>query len=221
MEPALLCAFTGDFNAYSNLATVVKYADDISVILPITSRNTDSNTEQIKKEVQQIDEWCSMNKLCLNKDKTNVMVQTRTPVTLPYFHTVNDVKILGTIFSSNLTWDAQVSHAACKFNQRFHILRKLKHVISREELHQIYSSIMRPLLEYSSPVYVSLTEKLEKKIQRLNSRAHKLIWSGSKFKCHCEKEILRKRREQASKVLFTQILAKPEHSLHRDLHQSE
>ena len=217
LGPALFCAFTGDFNAYNSCSSVVKYADDISIILPIKSRSTDNITELIKEEVQQIDAWCSRNKLCLNKDKTNVMVQTRIPITLPDIQTVDNVKILGTIFSSNLTWDAQVSYAACKFNQRFHILRKLKHVISREELHQVYTAIMRPLLEYSGPVYVSLTEKLEKKIRRLNNRAHKLIWSGSIVKCCCEKEILKKRREQASKALFRKVLAKPEHSLHRYL----
>ena len=218
LGPAIFCAYTGDYMARSDSATAVKYADDISVVFPIASRNTNCIIASINNEIQHIEEWCSANNLILNKEKTKIMIHTRLPVTLPAsLKTETKVKILGTIFSNNLTWDANVQQAVSKFNQRFHVLRKLKNVVSRQELHQIFVATMRPLLEYASPVYVSLTGKLEKRMQRLNKRVHKLIWSNSDIECDCDEEMLRRRRENTSKELFKRILKTPRHSLCRYL----
>ena len=220
LGPAIFCAFTGDFNARCSKSTVVKYADDITIIMPFEERDSDTIAKMIKDELQFVNEWCSRKKLRLNKDKSNILLHTRTPIILPpSLNVTTNVKVLGTILSDDLTWDAHVSTVARTFTRRFHILRKLKKVVTREELHQIYTSIMRPLLEYASPVFVSLTKKLEKKLQRLDNRAHKLIWGNSTKNCKCDKEILRKRREKTSKDLFKCITKNQNHSLFQYLPQ--
>ena len=98
LGPAIFCAFTGDVIARCSKATVVKCADDITIILPFTVRNSDTIAEMINEEMQHVNEWCSKKKLRLNKDKTNILLHTRTPIILPpALNVTTNVKV-GTIF---------------------------------------------------------------------------------------------------------------------------
>ena len=101
------------------------------------------------------------------------------------------MKILGVIVNDSLKWSSHVSATCVKACRRLHILRRLKLTLSQSELHLVYTLLIRSLLEYASPAFVGINKALQNKIQRVDNRAHRLIYniyfgSDNVRKCLCE-----------------------------------
>ena len=74
---------------------------------------------------------------------------------------VSCYKLLGVIVSQDLTWNSHVHYILKKANSRLYALRQLKKAgLARHDLLQIYCSLIRPCIEYASPVWSDLTKIL-------------------------------------------------------------
>ena len=217
LGPILFCAFTGDFAPYSSTTTLIKYADDINLVLPLIDEREVSR--HVTREIEHIRRWCCDNKLLLNEGKTKIIVNTRHRL----MHAdsfdgsiCDNMKVLGVKIDCDLTWTSHIEDITRKANQRFYLLRKLKKYLPLTELHLLYVSLVRPLLEYASPVFVGLNAKLNNKLQRIDNRAHRIIFQNSPRQCHCISNTIQERRITTSKKLFTMIERTDKHIL-RDL----
>ena len=132
--------------------------------------------------------------------------------------TVEATKVLGILFTKQLTWDAHCKAVCKKANQRFHYLRRLKSVTTSNELHLIYTACIRSLLEYACPVFVGLNKKLEDAFRSVDKRAHKIIYGGyERALCGCTKDTISERRKKISKALFKKIETNSTHILNNYL----
>ena len=63
------------------------------------------------------------------------------------------MKLLGVYFNEKLNWNDHVDHLRVICSRRLHILRQLRGMISRGQLHLIYmyESIVRSLMDYACP----------------------------------------------------------------------
>ena len=86
------------------------------------------------------------------------------------------LKILGVVMNEALTWEDHIATVVRRAGQRLHILRTIKPYISKDELHQVYTALIRSLCDYCCPVFVSLPLKLVKSIQKIEKRAHKIMY---------------------------------------------
>ena len=74
---------------------------------------------------------------------------------------INEVtshKHLGLIFSDDGSWHEHNDHVKAKFLFRLNIMRKLKFQLDRKSLEIIYTSFIRPLLEYANVVWDNCTQ---------------------------------------------------------------
>ena len=118
---------------------MIKYADDIVTVTPVE----DSSEVEfvIKNEISCVHLWCHSHGLQLNTQKTKVMIPAKASVCvppLPCIEVSSSIRILGVIFSQNLKWDDHVLSVCRKASQRIYILKRLKALLSPQDLIQIY-----------------------------------------------------------------------------------
>ena len=124
----------------------------------------------------------------------------------------NSVKILGVHFTNDLKWDLHFSHIVKKANQRFYALCILRPYLNNNDLKTAYYAFIRSLLEYCSPLFVGINQKLCDILERIQTRFHNLLCN---INCNCNSLVcLKTRRSNASVKLFTRISADSEHLLY-------
>ena len=64
------------------------------------------------------------------------------------------VNLLGLIISKDLKWNCHVSEISRKVSARLYLLKQLKRAcVATEELITFYTTCIRPVIEYASPVF--------------------------------------------------------------------
>ena len=95
---------------------------------------------------------------------------------------VSCYKLLGVIVSQDLTWNSHVDYILKKANSRLYALRQLKKAgLARHDLLQIYCSLIRPCIEYASPVWSDLTQNLINIIESVQKRALRSIFPSTSY----------------------------------------
>lgn len=127
LGPSIFSIFTSDLSTVNASSRLITYADDITIVVPML-KGIDMK-QIITAEILNVEEWCRINKLTINKEKSNILLCARSrnviELELPLPRSTA-TKILGVIFNEKLTWDDHMTEIVKKCNQRFFILRKLK-----------------------------------------------------------------------------------------------
>ena len=145
-----------DILKVSNESMLVKFADDITVSVPVTD-----GVDHASTEVNNILEWSKHNSMTLNLDKTMEMVVKRKvdkPIPPPVcgIEQKPGLKLLGVHLSDNPNnWDKQFKHLMQKANSRMYILSEVckNHGYGRDDLHLIFNSLIMLLFTYGIQVW--------------------------------------------------------------------
>ena len=115
---------------------------------------------------------------------------------------VNQHKHLGLIFSSDATWTNHIKVISVKAWKRIGYLRRLRFLLDRPSLQKIYTTFIRPLLEYGNIIWDSCTLENKRTIENIQLEAARLVTGGTKL-CSFQKlyddtkwETLQKRRSK-------------------------
>jgi hypothetical protein len=217
LGPSLFSVLVGDLPNSNSTNTFVQYADDVNIIIPFNTINPHDINTRIQRQLEEVQTWCTKNFQNLNIEKSKLLLITRKgtsnlAVTMPIQPT-KVLKILGVHLNDTLQWDDHIAATAKRACQRLHILRTLKEHVSSEELHSIYLAVISSIFDYCCPAFIKLPDKLNKRIQRIEKRAHRIIY-GDNVKCNCALDGSIVRRETLSMDLFNRILKNPRHILH-------
>ncbi|KAF0024967.1 hypothetical protein F2P81_021848, partial [Scophthalmus maximus] len=116
LSPLHYSLFTYDFTPVHGSNTIVKFADNTTVVGLISNN----------------DEWCTDNNLALRTNNTKELIVdfrkkggTHTPVSTEVEH-VSSFKFLGVHISEDLSWTLNTSTLVKKAHQRLFFLRRLK-----------------------------------------------------------------------------------------------
>ena len=151
-------------------------SDDIKVI-----------TETLNRDLNNVADWLSANKLTLNNSKTEYMIigskRRLSQVTADPAINVGNLEIkrvettksLGLMIDESLTWTAQVEHISKKVTSGLAILRRLRDTVEFNTLITIYQSIIQPYFDYCAQVWGCLGKTLAAKLQKLQNRAFRII----------------------------------------------
>ena len=173
----------GSLKPHNQQTHMTKYADDIVCVIPVL--NTANITQLVSEEIDHVRTWCQLNGLQLNTGKTKVMIPKKSTVPTPRFVNPEEtlaLKILGLTYTADLKWDTQVESVCKKASQRIFILKKLKYLVTRNDLIKLYNTMILSLLEYNAPVMVGLNAKNTEKIEKVRKRCHRIICG---FECDC------------------------------------
>ena len=151
-------------------------SDDIKVI-----------TETLNRDLNNVANWLSANKLILNNSKTEYMIigskKRLSQVTSDPAISVGNLEIkrfektksLGLMIDESLGWTAQVEHISKKVTSGLAILRRLRDTVEFNTLITIYQFIIQPYFDYCAQVWGCLRKTLAAKVQKLQNRAFGLI----------------------------------------------
>ena len=211
LGPALFNIVLGLLKPISTSTCMVKFADDNTMSIPVFY-----STNNVIPELNNVINFSDENGLVLNYLKCHYIFISFKPncnsIQVENITEKNSVKILGVHFTNDLKWDLHFSHIVKKANQRFYALRILRPYLNNNDLKTAYYAFIRSLLEYCSPLFVGINQKLCVILERVQTRFHNLLCN---INCNCNSLVcLKTRRSNASVKLFTRISADSEHLLY-------
>lgn len=209
--------------------------NDLRTDLPTFKFVDDSTVFEICKSFESglqtaathINEWSNRNFMKLNAAKTKEMVICFRRK----FPSINDIviddcaiervtstKLLGVIFSSDLSWNEHVFEICKKAAMRIYQLHALKRAgVKYKDLILIYTSSIRPILEYACPVWhPGLTNVLNTHIENVQKRVLRIITPSMSYQEALVTSKLPTLEERRSKITqtFFQNMQNPSHKLH-------
>ena len=165
------------------------FADDTSLSLIV--ENPDTAAATLNSDLEKVTQWAKTWLVKFNPVKTESLLISRKlikPVHPPLFmlnqqiKEVENHKHLGIYLSNDGTWHTHISYIKEKAWNRINIMRKLKFQLDRKSLEIIYTSFIRPILEYGNEIWDNCTqyekedlEKIQKEAARIATGTTKLI----------------------------------------------
>jgi hypothetical protein len=206
----------------------VKFMDDTTMI-EIKKKKEPS---EMQKAAGEVETWSTKNKLGINSTKTKDMLVSFGNEPIAPLLTINGVeidrvketKLLGTMISSDLKWNANTYYINRKASKRLHYLRCLKRSgLARKDLLRVYLSLIRSVCEFACQVWAtSLTQELCHVFESIQKRAVRIILPNVEYQEACltlNIPLLKARREELCKQ-FYEKMQNPDHKLHDMLPES-
>lgn len=197
LGPLLFIIFMNDLPLYID-SSFDMYADDST--LHAAARTLEELERVLNKDVASVQQWCEMNRMVANIEKTKSMLVTtyqkearlpRTELNIVFndvtLECVEKDKLLGVVVDKHLTWRHHVDKTAASVSRGIALLRRIKRYLSRETRLTYYSSFIQPHLDYCSTVWglsthVPRLHILQKMALRVIMDKPKLTHSAPLFK---------------------------------------
>jgi hypothetical protein len=182
LSPLLYILYTHDCTPVHESNTIIKFADETTVVGLI--HNNDESA--YRNEIQKLSAWCSTNNLSLNASKTKeVVVDFRrkkidlAPVYIngEIVERVEDFKFLGTYISQDITWATNTTALVKKAQQRLYFLRSLNKInLSQKLLLSFYNCSVQSIISHDILVWFSSCTAADKKaLDRVRKSAQNII----------------------------------------------
>jgi hypothetical protein len=155
----------------------------------VVSVSDDPTYSSLQSALDELREWCSWNGMIINAKKTKEMLihfgklQKKSDVPLltaddAQIECVETFKLLGVVFSSDLSWNHHVSYMLNKVSKRYYIIYQLvKAHVALNDIITIYCPIIRSVLEYACPVWrCGLSQALSKDIDDVQKCCMKILF---------------------------------------------
>jgi hypothetical protein len=128
LSPLLYSLFTHDCVAKHNSNTIIKFADDTTMVGLIT----DNDETAYREEVRELAVWCQDNNLSLNVSKTKELIvdfrkrqAEQAPINIDVVEQVESFKFLGVHITNELSWSKHNKTVVKRARQNLFPLRRL------------------------------------------------------------------------------------------------
>ena len=124
---------------------------------------------------------------------------------------VSQHKHLGITLSINLSWSPHIHAITTKASKRVGIMRRLKYVLSRQTLVKLYTTLIRPILEYGCIIFDNCTVRDQELLETVQLDAARIctgsLWNTNKAKLLQELGWVKlsKRRHYHKLVMFYKL----------------
>jgi hypothetical protein len=160
----------------------VIYADDIQFWLSCTVSDLPSTIAIIEKCVAEIKEWLMTHKLCLNHDKSEMILlgsrqlvnQCAPPVIRIGDTTITSktiVRNLGVLLDKHLTFDRQISLVSSSSFLYLRVISKVRSSLSTFQCLSLTHSLVVSRLLYCCSIYHKITVQQFSRLQRILNAA--------------------------------------------------
>lgn len=206
-------------------SSYIKYVDDTTVV----SESEDPCDPALQMASDTLLDFCVVSGMTPNPQKCKEMLIyfgkkfSKNDVPLlkvggEPIERVDSFKLLGIVFSSDLTWGKHVSYILSKVSRRYFVIFKLVKIgFPPCDILIVYCLVIRSVLEYACPVWHSgLTKTQSDDIERVQRRCLKIIFPDLSYRealAISGLERLNTRRENIVKGTFTEI-KNPNHILY-------
>ena len=187
LGPILFLLFINDISNFAVEGCVLNmYADDVIIYTSATSK--DELESRLQVCIDNISNWYSMNKLCINKKKSNVMVigskwQLKSlnlddftiSVDSDKLFLARQAKYLGLWVRSDLSWDDHILELCRKMHYHFHMFRRLRKILPSALLLNIYKTYVQSKIDYGLSIWGCTTEVNLDRVQRIQNLLARII----------------------------------------------
>lgn len=198
LGPALFLIFVAD------LSPLIKnfisfYADDTKLFSYILDSKDHMHTpESIQNDINTLTAWSEKMQMSFNAEKCHTLhlgnKNPKTNYTLAkminikqstssikytlHFYTLEEVdeeKDLGVLVDKNLNFKSHISKKISKANSMLYLIKNSFKFLDKQIFTMLYKSLVRPHLEYVSPVWNPITSREIKKLEGVQRRATKMV----------------------------------------------
>ena len=205
--PPIFSLVMSDLLPIDSSTMMAKFADDVTLSVPIFHTSNHVTTELVN-----IKSWSQLVGSVLNLSKCKYFfVRSSTnavPVMIPEFTFCHELKLLGIYFSEDLHWDTHFKHIRSVCHRRLYAIRILKSILTVNELRTVYMTLIVPVIEYCSPLFVGMNQKMIDIISNIERRFHNIICC---YNCHCDFLPNLTHRRLLSSVKLFLAASKPNH----------
>ena len=200
----------------------VKYVDDTTIYEVLKA----GELSKMQEAANSCHQWAIKNKMQINTTKTKeILIDfTKKKRDLPplsinntQIERVSSQKLLGIQISHDLSWKEHVNQIVCKASKRIYQIVMLKRAnVQIDDLVRIYTTIIRPILEYACQVWhTRLTIEQSYQIEQVQKRVLRIFFHNIPYEEALKLSgllTLKERREYMCKKLFEQMKS-PKHKL--------
>ena len=188
LGPLLFIVYINDLAEAVN-CKIKMFADDTS--LYIDGDNPEASADVLDSNLENVKKWAEKWLVDFNPGKTKSMtISNKTTVHPPLtfngnvLDEVKSNKHLGVTFSSNLSWSQHINDIVNSVSKPTSVLQGLKHRLDRKTLENVYTTFIRPKLEYASPIWADCTKSDVNKIETCQITAAKIVTGAKKGTSH-------------------------------------
>jgi retron-type reverse transcriptase len=166
LGPLLFLIYVNDISNASSLLHFIMFADDTTVFM--SNKSIDVLVKTINVELKFVGEWFKANKLSLNLVKTNFILfcsKRKTELNSDCNIAVNidnqclarvsSTKFLGVHIDELLTWREHIAVISKKISKNIGIISRIRHLLPRHILVNLYYTLIYPYLSYCNLVWAS------------------------------------------------------------------
>jgi hypothetical protein len=164
------------------------FADDTSMYVIVD--HADQAAITMQQDIAKISEWANSWLVNFNPSKSESLLISRKhkkihhPTLTMSNKDILEVKVhkhLGVHISNDGTWHHHIEYIKNKAWQRVNIMRKLKYNLDRKSLEVIYTSFIRPILEYSNILWDNCTNHEKHELEKIQHEAARIALGATKF----------------------------------------
>ena len=199
LGPLLFLIYINDLLNSSQKLSFKIFADDTNVFA--SARDPKTLEHLMNSELAKAKRWCDINKLSINRDKTNFMINKSTkkkdiPINLNIINTDGSsyslerkqcIKYLGVMIDESLSWKHNISFVCSRISRNTGIISKLRYYLSIKQLRQIYYNLIYPYISYGILAWGSVYKTHIRKIQVKQNHIARLIFFAKSFGSETEK----------------------------------
>jgi len=177
--PSLFVLYINDLP--SGLASTVRlFADDTMCHNEIAVQ---ADQHQLQEDLTKLASWEERWCMSFHPEKCTTMHMTRRRTTLQETYTlhghhlqcVTEAKYLGVTISADLKWDTHINNTVGRANKTMGFLRRNLKTRNKRVKERAYKALVRPLLEYASPVWDPVNNNSVDSIEKVQRRAARWV----------------------------------------------
>ena len=183
LGPLLFLAYINDMPESLRSSDYRLFADDSLLYCAV---NKASDCKLLQQDLTALEQWETDWQMSFNPSKCTV-IRVHTGRSIKYQSTytlhgqtlevVDGSKYLGVTVTDNLSWSRHVSETAGKAQRSLGFLRRNFKHCSRQVKSATYTSVVRPVLEYASPVWDPYHEADIKALEQVQRRAARYVYN--------------------------------------------
>ena len=183
LGPLLFLIYINDLHKAIKYSTTRHFADDTNLL--IKGKNLKKMKKHLNYDLDQLCEWLKANKICLNCDKTEMIIFRHPNKKIDYELKIkvngkrllksSNVKYLGVYLDEHLNWSNHVEALSAKLTRANGMLAKMRHYVDAKTIRNIYFGIFSSIMTYACQIWGQFANKHVKRIQKLQNKAIRII----------------------------------------------
>ena len=190
LGPLLFSIYVNDMHRSSKEFDFYLFADDTNLLY--AEKDLNKLEVVVNEELLKLCEWLNSNKLSLNVSKSNFVIfhpyqrKVYREVNLKILDNNSEqlvslerktyVKYLGVLIDGNLSWKYHINYISTKISKGIGIIARLRHLVPRATLLNIYRSLIEPYISYGLVAWGQAANAHLNKLVILQKRVLRLMY---------------------------------------------